>query len=377
MGDASITFFPVGNGDIAVIRLTDQTDVVIDCNVRKPEGDEGCYDVHDHLLRHVKKADDVPYVDAFILTHADQDHCRGFPRIFYTGDPSEYTETDKKEGRIRINELWFTPRLFSQYEDELCDDAEAFLEEAQRRMELYRSGDVNVIEAGNRIRIIGYSDSPELEGLEDIISVPGTETRDFDLSAKNDCTFFIHAPFKQDTDSEDGERNNTSVVLQARFDIDNEQSACLVMFGGDADYTVWEHILEMSDDDTLTWDLFLAPHHCSWTFFNQHGVSEPYESSMEVLGKRREGAKIIASCKPIKDDDNNPPSYNAKEIYVDAVGIKNFHVTTEYPSEDEPQPIVFILSKNGPVLDDSSNTSSKVSATVATRGAVGNPRTYG
>jgi beta-lactamase superfamily II metal-dependent hydrolase len=376
MGDASITFFPVGNGDISLIRLTDSTDIVIDCNVRDPNGDEACYDVHHHLLQHVKELDDIPFIDAFILTHADQDHCRGFPKIFYTGDPAKYTDKHKKAGLIRINELWFTPRLFSDYEEELCEDAATLLEEAERRMALYRSGD-NFDVAGNRIRIIGYTAEADLEGLEGIISIPGQETRDFDGNSKNDCTFFIHAPFKQDTDSENGERNNTSVVLQARFTIDDEANACLVIFSGDADFAVWEKIVDVSDDDTLAWDLFLAPHHCSWTFFNVHSVSEPHEKSLEMLGKRRKGAKIIASCKPIKDDDKNPPSYAARQIYVDTVGKKNFHVTSETPSEDDPKPIVFIMSKNGPVRDDSSETSNKISSVAATRGAVGNPRTYG
>lgn len=377
MSDASITYFPTGNGDISIIRLTDKTDIVIDCNIRGINGDDPCYDVHGHLLEHVKRLDDVPYIDAFILTHPDQDHCRGYLKVFYSGDPADYSEDDKEHGHILINELWFTPRIFSRYENTLCDDAEAFLKEAQRRMDLYKSGDAKRDEPGNRLRIVGYTDSEDLEGLEDIILVPGQETHDIDSNSKNDFTFFIHAPFKDDTDSEDGERNNTSVVLQARFAIDNEENACLVLFGGDADYRVWERIVDISDNETLTWDLLLAPHHCSWTFFNGHGVSDPHEKSMELLSKCREGARVIASCKPIKDDDSNPPSYAARQIYIDEVGEENFHVTSETPSEDEPQPIVFIMSANGPILDDSSTTSNTVKASVATRQAVGSPRTYG
>ncbi|MAS35391.1 MAG: hypothetical protein CL610_15380 [Anaerolineaceae bacterium] len=377
MSDASITYFPGGNGDIALIRLTDTTDIVIDCNIRGINGDVPCYDVHGYLLEHVKQVDDVSYTDAFILTHPDQDHCRGFQKVFYTGDPSDYSEGDKNDGLILINELWFTPRIFSQYEDTLCDDAEAFLKEAERRMGLYKSGDAKRDEPGNRLRIIGYTDSEYLEGLEDIIHVPGQETNDIDSHPKNDFTFFIHAPFKDDTDSEDCERNNTSVVLQARFSIDNEKNACLVIFGGDADYDVWERIVDRSDDETLAWDLLLAPHHCSWTFFNEHGVSEPHEKSMELLSKHREGARVIASSKPIKDDDSNPPSYAARQIYVGEVGEENFHVTTETPTEEDPKPIVFIMSANGPILDDSSTTSKSVTASVAARRALGSPRTYG
>jgi metal-dependent hydrolase (beta-lactamase superfamily II) len=65
------------------------------------------------------------HIDTFILTHPDQDHCRGFEEIFYTGDPSEFNESDRRNGLIIIDELWFAPRIFSSFEDNLSDSAEA------------------------------------------------------------------------------------------------------------------------------------------------------------------------------------------------------------------------------------------------------------
>jgi dihydroorotase len=38
--------------------------------------------------------------------------------------------------------------------------------------------------------------------------------------------------------------------------------------GGDAGAAIWSKILELSKDATLQFDLFLGPHHCSWTFFS-------------------------------------------------------------------------------------------------------------
>ena len=165
MTDASITYFPVGNGDTTLIRLTDETDIVIDCNIRANDSDEQYHDVREHLLDRVNKDDDDrPFINAFILTHPDQDHCRGYQSVFYTGSPSEYSEEDKKSGLIIINELWFSPRVFSDHEDELCGDAEVFLAEAERRMELYKSGNDRRNDPGNRLRIIGSTDSEDLEG---------------------------------------------------------------------------------------------------------------------------------------------------------------------------------------------------------------------
>ncbi|MCY3866697.1 MAG: hypothetical protein OXG68_14765 [Chloroflexi bacterium] len=284
MTDASVTFYPVGNGDTTLIRLTDGWAIMIDCNIRACDDDEKCYPVHEKLLDDIDRdAHTRPYINAFILTHPDQDHCRGFQSVFYTGPPSEYPEEDKKNELILINELWFPPRVFADHEDELCDDAKAFLTEAERRMELYRNGDDGRNDLGNRLRIIGLTDSEDIEGLDGIVSNPGDVVDEIDGKRKDDFSFFVHAPFKADTDSEDGERNNASVVLQARFDVDDEVSVCLAIFGGDADYRVWSHILNKSDDDSLSWDLLQAPHHCSWTFFNDHGESEPHPDSMSYL----------------------------------------------------------------------------------------------
>lgn len=383
MTDSSVTYFPVGNGDTSLIRLSDDTDILIDCNVRNNSGDEdeSCYDVHNHLLSVVKEDDaDTPFVDAFLLTHGDQDHARGCQNVLYLGDPANYAERHRKDGLIRIDEFWFTPRIFSEDEAELCEDAAVLRDEAKRRMKLYQDADPRRYLPGNRLRIIGYSDSEELEGLDDIITVPGSTISAINMGAKSDFSFFIHAPFKKDTDSEDCARNDTSVVVQARFDVDGQSNACLLMFGGDAGCAIWGDILDKSRDETLGWDLFLAPHHCSWTFFSEQPYSEnpePDEKVMKVLRKRRAGARVIASCKPIKDDDNNPPHYGARSIYVGEVGEERFHVTCEEPDEANPQPIVFVMSKNGPVRDDSGSKSREIASSASIGRAVGSPRTYG
>jgi len=385
MSDASITYFPVGNGDTILVRLTDSSSIMIDCNITEDSrdtSDETRYDVHNHLLNVLKKdKSNYPYVNAFILTHPDQDHCRGFIETFYTGDPAKYGDSHREKGFIRIDELWFTPRLFSRAEKELCEDAKAFRREAKRRMEIYRSKSDARNQSGNRLRIIGYSDSPDLAGLESIISVPGTAINLINGSVKKDFSFFIHAPFKEDTDSLWGERNLTSLVLQARFNVDNEADAGLVFFGGDAGCEVWEAILDRSREETLKWDIFTAPHHCSWSFFSREPYKDnktPSEKCIELLKKKRQGAIVVASCKPIKNDDDNPPHYAAQQEYMKIVGEKGkkFYATMEYPDEKKPLPLQFEISKNGPVKIDPSR-SSAIASSAAIQSVVGSPQTYG
>lgn len=154
-----------------------------------------------------------------------------------------------------------------------------------------------------------------------------------------------------------------------------EAHAALAFFGGDATHTVWGNILDRSDEKDLRWDLFLAPHHCSWTYFGDTPYEDnpdPSEKSLKMLSKKREGAYVVASCKPVKDDDDNPPHQAAKELYQEEVGENRFLVTSEEPDEDQPQPLVFTMSKNGPVKHSTTSAKSRSRSRSAAK-----PRTYG
>ena len=381
MTDPSITYFPVGNGDISLIRLSNGQNILVDCNITndsKDESDETTYNVHSYLQSIVKKEKEVPFIDAFILTHPDEDHCRGFGETFYAGDPSEFAEKHKKDGLIRIDELWFSPRIFSPHEKDMCETAKIIRKEAMRRLKLYQGKKSEKNNSGNRLRIIGYTDNPDLKGAEEVITTPGNSINTINGSTLKDFSFFVHAPFKKDIDAKWAERNDTSVVLQARFDIEGEKDAARIFFGGDSGFEIWEDIVKRSKEATLKWDIFMAPHHCSWSFFNTTPYNEddePSKSSLELLNKRCSGAIIVASCKPIKNDDDNPPHFAAKQQYVKAVGKDNFIVTGEYPDSKQPQPLIFTMTKKGPQKMDLSfnklNTTSAISSVLKT------PATYG
>jgi hypothetical protein len=357
--DPRITYFPVGNGDCSLITLSDDTQIIIDCNTTADANDEEVasrYDVHQHLLDFGKKLDGkIPHVDVFILTHADQDHCRGFDTMFYTGDPAKYTVKHSKEDLILIDELWFTHRIFATHEGELSKWAKAFRKEARRRIDLHLANSPAHDKAGNRIRVVGHSNNPAYKGLGDLVVTPGNYIDVIDRQQKKDFRFFVHAPFRKEVDSKLAERNDTSVVLQACFDVGRTKRAGLAMFGGDAGAAIWSKILELSDDETLEYDLFLAPHHCSWTFFSELPYKEnkvPAEDSLAILGKALDGARVVASCKPIKPDDDNPPHHAAKAEYVKVVGKNNFISLSEVGNPKRPLPTTFEMSENGPVLLD-------------------------
>lgn len=82
---AKITFFQVGNGDMTLVRLADTsvTSILIDSNIRvaADDPDDETPDVASALRKRLLiDANLRPYVDVFLLSHPDQDHCRGLAK---------------------------------------------------------------------------------------------------------------------------------------------------------------------------------------------------------------------------------------------------------------------------------------------------------
>lgn len=381
--NATIKYYPVGNGDMSLIKLEDKTTILIDCNIRSCDNDE-TYDAKKDLLGSVEYANGIPYVDVFILTHGDQDHCRGFEKHFFQGPPEKYSDSHKKEGIVRVDTIWFSPMIAEEHTN---DDEDAFQKEAERRLALHRKKDPKKDNPGNRIRIIGYDGSADYKDLDNLRSKPGDTVTCFNGRDQVLFSVFIHAPFKEHLEAlGDDKKNSTSIVFQARFKNNSYQQdfSSLAMFGGDSDHTSWRIILEKTkkydNEHALNWDLFLSPHHCSWSFFNDRPQMEnpnPKRTSLEVLDYKRRNAKVIASSKKIVNNDDNPPHYKAKREYIKKVTDENFLNTTSYNVVNKiPQPILFEVTSQGIVKTKQSEGSSKVIGG-AGLGAVNSTSKYG
>ena len=200
MPDRGFVFWPVGTGDSTTIAIDE--DRVMQVDIRQMESSTEEDDPHapvvDLLVEHLPQVDDEPYLSTFVLTHPDKDHCQGFADLL---------------NQVTIGELWFAPRVLSEFDEDLCDDAQAFKEEAQRRVDKAKD---QTPEAGDRVRIIGYADVLEEEEYagfpEELLTVPGNEVTEIDGEDVADVfRAFVHAPFKDDAEAE---RNDTSVGLQ-------------------------------------------------------------------------------------------------------------------------------------------------------------------
>ncbi len=362
-----IKYYTVKNGDMSLITLEDKTTILVDCNIKnasKDENDKSAYDVKKDLLDSIQYRNGNPYIDVFILTHGDQDHCLGFKDNFYQGNPKKYSKEDKENGLIIMDAMWFSPMIAEQYTN---DNEDAYQQEAERRLALHLKEDDDKDLPGNRIRIIGYDGDKKYAELDYLRTKPGEIVTKFNHVEQTTFSVFIHAPFKIHLDSPEKDKNSASIVFQARF---KEYSwstdfSCLAMFGGDSDHTTWEQILERTkrfkNDIThkaLDWDLFEAPHHCSWTFFNDTSEEEPKATSLEALDYARQGAYIIASSKKIINDDDNPPHYDAKKEYLKKIESKEKFLNTAIePKESEPKPIIFDITSNGPARKTNQSTS--------------------
>lgn len=368
----ALIFWPVGCGDSTTIVVDRDSDVIVQIDLHHV-GDSENEDDHrvpivDDLVARLPKREGKPYLAAFGATHLDKDHIQGFADLL---------------DRVSIGDLWFTPRvLWEQDQDDLCEDAKAFATEAERRInKLKAQGDIG---SGDRIRIIGFSDA--LEEHNDIyknlpegaVTTPGSEFHAIDGEDRSEhFRAFVHAPFKKDAEAE---RNHTSFGLQVTVTSGSDTIRALLL--GDLSYPTIKRIFEVSDDEDVAWDVFLAPHHCSKSVMYGRDEGETEDTLKRPLLDRIEAARgtnpyIIASSAEIPDSDkpgDNPPHAEAAKRYRELVPEGNFLCTAEYPSASAPEPIVFEPGAEGAALQEAAGeptarASSTPAAVAAARGA--------
>ncbi len=378
-----IKFYPVDNGDTVLIKV-DKTTIQIDANIRN---NEDCYDVMEDLLGELSTDGEGRYhLDLFMLTHPDEDHCRGIDTNYYLGDPDYYSDDDLEDELVIIDELMVTPMLFS---DATSTPAKALKKEANRRRKLWDEDSPAKNKVGNRLVIIGYDGGKKYDNVPSYI--PGDTIKKVNGKTMTLIEFFVHSPFKDSLveGRAESEKNLTSIVMQARFKKDSRDTnpSALYLFGGDADHYIWEEIQDQSsahgNDEKLDFDIFLAPHHCSWTYFNdvpykKGETDEPVESSKDLIKDHKlKGSVIIASSKQIKDDDDNPPHYPAKKEYVKLIGSDKFISLAEEPDSKKPKPVVYEVTSSGFQRKDKNQQTGSAGAAIGSSGTSGRKSTYG
>jgi len=362
---STISFFPVNNGDMTLIKLDDKTTILIDINIRQvaeDDDDPACNVVKELRDLLAKDGKERPFVDVFLLSHPDEDHCRGLQNHFHLGSLNDYVDKppEGEDLKIVIGEMWSSPLVFRRATKNhtLCDDAKAFSKEARRRVNLYK--EKKQLFYGDRIIIIGKDENGKTDGVETILREVGDAFNIINGKNNDHCTMSVIAPFpiQEDAEAEENIRkNHSSIIMQFSFNVEGIEDACLFLAGGDAEVYIWEKLWaeHKKSPSKIQYDLMLAPHHCSWHALSYDSWSENQnpqvnQAAKSALTQTRNGAFIVSSSKAIKDDDNNPPCWGAKNEYQAILKAVNgdFFCTGEYPNEERPEPLTFKITKNGP-----------------------------
>ena len=342
-GDSTTLVVPVGDGvgdEIVVqIDLHDMAKADDDANPEVP--------VVDRLVEALPIVDGKPYLAVFVLTHADKDHCLGFEDLL---------------SKATIGELWATPRLWREYEDAdgegLCPDAQAFQDEAERRVAaVLRAEEAGQVPgAGDRIVVFGYDTDHDKHAYDDLPeqykSGPGKSRTVLD---GRDCSgrfeAFIHAPFADDCAAA---RNDTSLAMQVTLTDLTGTSGRVLLFGDLAHDTIMK-IFDYSEyherEQYLEWNVLLAPHHCSKkVMYDGSGGADVLQTDVLDAFERHalDGAVVVASSGTIPASDtagSNPPHRKAADRYRELVD--ELICTMEWPSADAPVPVVFAVDATG------------------------------
>lgn len=313
-----IYFWPVGTGDSTTFVLRpNEVMFQVDLRHSKKSEDEAtdCAPIIDYLEEHLPKVDGKPYLSAFAITHPDKDHIQGFEELLE---------------RVTVGELWFSPRIFREHDDDpdsLGEDAKAFRDEAHRRViaTVKAGGDPG---AGNRVRLVGWDDLLDEKRYQGFpaafFSVPGDVVESIDgEDLTGEFRAFIHGPFKQGSDEDVGDRNDTSLAMQIVFGDDPSVGGVLLF--GDQKYPVIRKIFDVTKERgnelNLKWQVLLAPHHCSKSvmYQDEDGKEVLKQDLLDDLEVYQVGAGyVVASSNSVpasNQEGDNPPHAKAKARY--------------------------------------------------------------
>lgn len=328
---------------MTLIRLDNGQIILVDINIRlAADDDDDTPDVASDLRERLERDDDGRlYVDAFLLSHPDQDHVNGLRNHFHLGPPDDWSQ---EEDKILIREMWSSPVVFrrASVENPLCEDAKAWAAEARRRVERFREDDFDT-EEGDRILIMGEDIDGKTDDILDIVIKLESTVSECNRINVGAFEARLLGPLSADEDEGEQEltKNDSSVILRFSIRGGGMSDQCRFLTGGDAGVAIWNRLWKRHGKDRIDWltyDILETPHHCSWrslSFDSWTDLGEQAkvdEDARSALSQIRKGAVVVSSSKPIEKDDDNPPHERAKREYIDIVDddLERFYCTDEY-----------------------------------------------
>ena len=373
---ASITFFPVDNGDMTFITFDNDQKLLIDLHVRTAADDEDddTPNVMSELRARLARDEQGRlFVDGFLLSHPDKDHICGLETHFHLGRPEDWNKDDDK---ILIREMWSSPIVFRRASKNhiLCDDAKAWAKEARRRVALFREKGTATVE-GDRIQIMGEDDDGKTDDILGIVVKTDSIVTKLNRIASGTFEGRLLAPIPQNDSEELDEllgKNHSSVILRFSIRGGGIPDKCRFLTGGDAEVAIWERLWTKHGThhaDWFSYDILQAPHHCSWhslsyDSFSTYGEdAEVCDNARSALAQIRKGAIVIASSKSIDPEEADPPSDRAKREYISIVDAKSDRfICVADVWENEERALQYEITSNGITKVVKSSAKAAVSA---------------
>ena len=345
-----IRFYPVGNGDSSQMILNNGKRLLFDYRHLASSEDDANpeIDLKKELSKDLKEAKKNAF-DVVAFSHADRDHIQGSTDFFYLEHAKKYQDGD----RIKIDELWVPAAMI--LEEGLEGEDRILRQEARHRLKI---GDgIRVFSKPDKLKEWLKDNGLTLNDRKHLITDAGETVPGYTLEADN-VEFFVHSPYIKHIDqNEEIARNESAIILHATFQVENTESQYLLV--GDSEWEVLEDIVKITkyhkNNDRLKWDLFKAPHHCSYKALSDEKGDRktiPKPDIQWLLDQGSNGCIIVSSSNPIGGDYKQklPPHLQAANCYKEAIEKnkgRKFIVTMESPNINSPKPILVKVDKDG------------------------------
>ena len=341
-------FFPIGNADTCIIDSGGRK-FVFDFAAPTPQGGgDRRIDLAKTLRAELRK-EKRDTIDVVSFSHLDTDHFAGASEFFHLEHAKKY----QGPGRFHIQEMWVPAAAVLESKWDQSQEGRIIQAEARHRLK-----------QGKGIRVISRP-----EALDDWLRKQGIDPRArrrLIVSAGNlmpgftikdtEIEFFVHAPFADQRDESEVDRNGESSVFHVT--LKDGPGEVRLLLTGDTPYDVLSRIVETSEragnKHRLTWDIVKVPHHSSYSSL---GPDKGKQVTKPVPGVRRlyeeygqQAGTIVSPSKAIPDSDETlPPHRQAAEYYKSAAKKLggNFVVTMEHPTKQNPKPVNLKVSGKG------------------------------
>ena len=350
-----LTFYPLGNADCCLIDLENGQKILFDyADVGDSDDDDDLrIDLPEKLREDLEEAEKDSY-DVVAFTHADEDHIKGFSEFFYL----EYAQKYQDDDRIKIDTLWVPAAIILETSPS-TDDHRILRQEARHRL---KEGEgIRVFSKPELLEDWLKEQGLELKDREDLITNAGQTIPGYSKSSEG-IEFFVHAPFSESIDEEEIERNKASLVVQATFKIEDEETQLIM--GADINHEVWTDIVRVTQhynrNDRLKWDVFKISHHCSYkSLSDTKGKTKttPVSKVKWLFEQGQEKAILVSTSDPIPaGDTTQPPHRQAANYYKDvAKDIDGeFKVTMEHPKKSAPELLVITIDSSKATIEERS-----------------------